>query len=217
MSPIHLRYLANVGVQTSMSFSIIVNQKLWGLIACHQYGSLARVRIKLPLRKVCKSLGNIASSNVEKLLYSSRIAARMPLSKAPPKGSPQHVRSRFGFLVIRGEVRTIGRLLAYTECVALLKYIRHRAFATIFYAHSIEKDCPDFNHSPKLKLLSGMLVVPLTLSGTDFLVFLRKSQLKEINWADNPYEKLVGTGNSYLGPRSSFKRWSENVAGTSGE
>jgi light-regulated signal transduction histidine kinase (bacteriophytochrome) len=62
-----------------------------------------------------------------------------------------------------------------------------------------------------------MLVVPLALSGTDFLVFLRKGKLKEINWAGNPYEKLVNPGTSYLEPRSSFKRWSELVVGTSRE
>jgi light-regulated signal transduction histidine kinase (bacteriophytochrome) len=86
MSPIHLRYPANMGVQASMSISIIVNQKLWGLISCHNYGSAAGMRISLPMREVCKGLGNIASSNVEKLLYSSRIiASQAPLIKRPSK------------------------------------------------------------------------------------------------------------------------------------
>jgi light-regulated signal transduction histidine kinase (bacteriophytochrome) len=60
-------------------------------------------------------------------------------------------------------------------------------------------------------------VVPLTLSGTDFLVFFRRGKLKEIQWAGNPYEKKVAAGTEYLEPRSSFKRWSENVIGTSRE
>jgi light-regulated signal transduction histidine kinase (bacteriophytochrome) len=62
-----------------------------------------------------------------------------------------------------------------------------------------------------------MRVVPLTLSGTDFLVFLRKGQVKEVNWAGNAYGRLVSPGTSYPEPRSSFKRWSENVVGTSRE
>jgi light-regulated signal transduction histidine kinase (bacteriophytochrome) len=123
----------------------------------------------------------------------------------------------FGFLVIKGEARTIGRLFAYTECIALLQYIRQRASTSIFYTHAIEQDCPDFDYAPGLAQISGMLVIPLALSGTDFLVFLRKGKLKEINWAGNPYEKLVNPGTSYLEPRSSFKRWSELVVGTSRE
>jgi light-regulated signal transduction histidine kinase (bacteriophytochrome) len=86
MSPIHLRYLAHMGVQASMSISIIVNKKLWGLISSHNYGSAAGMRISLRMREVCKALGNIASSNVEKLLYSSRIIVKR-LYRMPPKAS----------------------------------------------------------------------------------------------------------------------------------
>ena len=35
VSPIHLDYLRNMGVCASMSISIIVDGRLWGLIACH--------------------------------------------------------------------------------------------------------------------------------------------------------------------------------------
>ena len=229
MSPVHLKYLANMGVQASMSISIIVDKKLWGLISCHNYGSAAGIQISLPMQEVCKSLGKIASSNVEKLLFSSRIRAQRHLSNALPRTSPfDYITSStsellnifgadFGFLVIRGEARTIGKLCAYSESVALLQYIRQRAFTTIFYTQAIQKDCTDFDYSPGLTIISGMLVVPLAFSGADFLVFLRKGQLRKINWAGNPYEKLVNPGTSYLEPRSSFKRWSENIVGTSRE
>ena len=35
LSPIHIKYLKNVGVSASMSVSIIVEGKLWALFACH--------------------------------------------------------------------------------------------------------------------------------------------------------------------------------------
>ena len=37
VSPIHIQYLKNMGVCASMSISIIVDDHLWGLIACHHY------------------------------------------------------------------------------------------------------------------------------------------------------------------------------------
>ena len=37
VSPIHIEYLKNMGVQASLSISIIVDGKLWGLFACHHY------------------------------------------------------------------------------------------------------------------------------------------------------------------------------------
>ena len=35
VSPIHIEYLRNMRVKTSMSISILQDSKLWGLIACH--------------------------------------------------------------------------------------------------------------------------------------------------------------------------------------
>src|SRR3546814_13200445 len=38
VSPIHIEYLGNMGVGDSLSISIIVEGRLWGLFACHHYG-----------------------------------------------------------------------------------------------------------------------------------------------------------------------------------
>ena len=227
-SPVHLKYLGNMGVRASMSISLIVQGKLWGLISCHGYGS--SMRVSLPVRELCRGLGNVASSNIEKLLYSSRIKARKPLSSTPPQTSPsayiaastsdllEMFDADFGFLVIRGEARTVGKLVAYRECVNLLQYIRQKSFTSIFHSQNIALDCEDAAHLPgELSTLSGMLVVPLALSGADFLVFFRRGKQKEIHWAGNPHEKSVRPGTGYLEPRSSFKRWSQSVTGTSRE
>lgn len=97
----------------------------------------------------------------------------------------------FGFLVIRGEARTIGKLFAYNEAIVLLQYIRQRASTTIWYTHAIANEFPDLQSPLNFLAISGLLVVPLSLSGTDFLVFFRKGKLNEIKWAGNPYEKKV--------------------------
>lgn len=169
MSPVHIKYLANMGVQASMSISLVVNKKLWGLISCHTYGPGPGMRISLPLREVCRSLGDIASSNVEKLLYTSRIRARRPLINAAPKTSPySYITSSsaellnmfgadFGFLVIKTEARTIGKLAGYKECITLLQYIRKRSFSTVFSSNAIQKDFPDINYPQGFSLLAGYL------------------------------------------------------------
>ncbi|CZR59465.1 related to phytochrome [Phialocephala subalpina] len=227
MSPVHLRYLANIGVRASMSISLVNDGKLWGLIACHNYGS--SMRVSLPVRELCRGLGNFASSDIGKLIYAARIMARKALSQAPPKTQPSlyiaassvdllsMFAADFGFLVIKGEARTIGQLLAYNESVALLQYIRQENFSKVFSSHSIRKDCPHFSNSMNLAIISGMLVIPLNPPNADFLVFFRKGVLKEISWAGNPYEKANAPGRTYLEPRSSFQRWSEQVVGTSRE
>lgn len=228
MSPIHIKYLENMGVRASMSISLTVDNKLWGLISCHSYGS--GMRVSLPVRELCRALGDLASTNIEKLLYATRIKARRPLASSPPKNSPSAYIAAssgdllnmfgadFGFLAIKGEARTIGKLFAYNEAIVLLQYIRKRAFTEIFFTQSIMKDCPDIKYAPGSgnATIAGMLVIPLALSGSDFLIFFRKGQTMEVQWAGNPYEKKKSVG-PYLQPRASFRRWSEHVSGRSRE
>ena len=228
MSPIHLKYLGNMGVRASMSISLVVDNKLWGLISCHNYGS--GMRLSLPVRELCRSVGSTASMAIERMLYSSRIKARRLLSKAPKQTTPTAFiaassydlltifKADFGFLAIKGEARTIGRLSSYKEAVGLLQYIRDQAFKSIFSSQAIRKDCPGAIENLDQSTISGMLVIPLDLSGADFLVFFRKSQEAEIHWAGNPHEKEIMSGTiGSLEPRSSFNQWTESVIGTSRE
>ncbi|GAA4129574.1 hypothetical protein GCM10022215_42270 [Nocardioides fonticola] len=59
VSPIHLEYLANMGVTASMSVSLIVDGQLWGLIACHHYSGPHRPGHEA--RAAAEFLGQISS------------------------------------------------------------------------------------------------------------------------------------------------------------
>ncbi|TVY20684.1 Cyanobacterial phytochrome B [Lachnellula arida] len=225
MSPIHIKYLRNMGVMATMSISLMVDNKLWGLISCHNYG--AGLRVSLPVRELCRSIGEVCSTHIERLLNAARVRVRRPLSAATQKTSPNaFIAASFpdllnmfdadlGFLAIRGEARTIGKIHAYSEAIALLQYIRQRSFTEIFASQNVTKDCPDIIYEPGIAVLVGMLVIPLAPNGTDFIVFFRKTKEKEIIWAGNPNEKENSGKTAYLEPRSSFARWSQQVTGTS--
>ena len=43
VSPVHLEYMANMGVRASMSISLVVRDRLWGLISCLNHTSPRRV------------------------------------------------------------------------------------------------------------------------------------------------------------------------------
>ncbi|TVY90829.1 Cyanobacterial phytochrome B [Lachnellula willkommii] len=225
MSPIHIKYLRNMGVMATLSISLMVDNKLWGLISCHNYG--AGLRVSLPVRELCRSIGEVCSTHIERLLNAARVRVRRPLSAATQKTSPNaFIAASFpdllnmfdadlGFLAIRGEARTIGKIHAYSEAIALLQYIRQRSFTEVFASQNVNKDCPDIIYEPGIAVLVGMLVIPLAPNGTDFIVFFRKTKEKEIIWAGNPNEKENSGKTAYLEPRSSFARWSQQVTGTS--
>ena len=79
VSPIHLQYLANMGVKASMSVSIIKDEKLWGLIACHNSTTL---HVSYRVRMAAEILGHIFSaqlSTIEELIDTASRSRRLSL------------------------------------------------------------------------------------------------------------------------------------------
>ncbi|KAF2772332.1 phytochrome-like histidine kinase PHY1p [Teratosphaeria nubilosa] len=225
MSPIHLKYLANMAVRSSMSISINAFDELWGLIACHTYGSKG-MRVSFPIRKMCRLVGDSASRNIERLSYASRLQARKLINTVPTQKNPSGYiiassedllklfDADFGLLSIRDETKILGNLEQSQEALAMLEYLRMRSVTNVMTSMDITEDFPDLRYAPGFSVIAGLLIVPLSSSGADFIVFFRKGQLKEVKWAGNPYEKFIKEGTEgYLEPRKSFKTWSETVVG----
>ncbi|KAL2392365.1 Cyanobacterial phytochrome B [Exophiala dermatitidis] len=226
MSPIHLKYLANMGVRSSMSISINAFNELWGLISCHSYGPKG-MRVSFPIRKMCRLVGDTASRNVERLSYASRLQARKLInttsSATNPSGyivaSSDDLLKLFdadvGALSIRDETKILGNPRGnLQEVLAMIEYLRMRKVTSVFCSHDIATDFPDLRYEPGWKFLAGVLFVPLSSGGNDFIAFFRRGVLQEVKWAGNPYEKFVKEGTEgYLEPRKSFKAWSETIIG----
>ncbi|KAF4550028.1 Histidine protein kinase NIK1-like protein [Elsinoe fawcettii] len=225
MSPIHLKYLGNMAVRSSMSISINAFEELWGLIACHSYGNRG-MRVSFPIRKMARLVGDSASRNIERLSYASRLQARKLINTVPTSSNPsgyiiassEDLLKLFdadsGMLSIRDETKILGRVDHSQEALALLEYLRMRKISNVLTSQDIREDFPDLRYPPGIKHIAGLLLVPLSAGGSDFIVFFRKGVMKEVKWAGNPYEKFVKAGTEgYLEPRKSFKTWSETVVG----
>lgn len=225
MSPIHIKYLANMAVRSSMSISINAFDELWGLISCHGYGSKG-MRVSFPIRKMCRLVGDTASRNIERLSYASRLQARKLINTIPTEANPSGYiiassddllrlfDADYGLLSIKGETKILGKLEQSQEVLAMLEYLRLRKMTAVVTSQDLKGDFPDLIYSPGFTVIAGLLLVPLTAHGSDFIVFFRKGQIKEVKWAGNPYEKFVREGTEgYLEPRKSFKTWSEKVIG----
>ncbi|QSZ35239.1 hypothetical protein DSL72_008108 [Monilinia vaccinii-corymbosi] len=225
ISPIHIKYMSNMGVRSTMSISIVIDGKLWGLVACHGYGDTG-IRVTSPIRELARNIGECASTNIERLLMQQRIEARKVPRQNPGKTPSGSIAASsqdllrvfdadFGLLNIQDEARAIGKLRPYREALAILAYLQSRHFTDIFATHNIAKDLPKLKGPPGITSIAGILVMPLNPSGDDFLVFFRRGQLREVRWAGNPYERIPSTDSQYLEPRSSFTRWTETIKGTS--
>lgn len=226
MSPIHIKYLGNMDIRASMSISINGFNELWGLISCHSYGK-SGMRVSFPIRKMCRLVGDTVSRNIERLSYSTRLQARKLINTAPTDANPSGYiiassddllklfDADYGALCIRDETKILGKLTYSQEILALLEYLKMRRINSVLASHHVTKDLPDLRYPPGFKHISGLLYVPLSTGGTDFMVFFRRGRLTEIQWAGNPYDKKVVDG--HLEPRKSFQAWCETILDQSRE
>ena len=225
MSPIHIKYLRNMAVRASMSISINAFDELWGLISCHAYGGKG-MRVSFPIRKMCRLVGDTASRNIERLSYASRLQARKLINTVPTEANPSGYiiassddllklfDADCGLLSIRDETKILGRVSHSQELLAMLEYLRMRKYHSVMTSQDFKVDFPDLRYPPGFQFIAGLLLVPLTSTGEDFIVFFRKGQLREVRWAGNPYEKFIKEGTEgYLEPRKSFKSWNETIVG----
>ena len=74
VSPIHLEYMANMGVRASMSISLIVGDRLWGLISCLNHTGPRRVSHEM--RAACEFLGRLTSLQIAALEDRELLALR---------------------------------------------------------------------------------------------------------------------------------------------
>ncbi|PSN69838.1 phytochrome-2 [Corynespora cassiicola Philippines] len=222
MSPVHLHYLKNMGVRSTMSVSLDFKNELWGLLVGHSYGPQ---RVPFPNRELVYWLGISASSCLDKLLNAERIQARSALAAMQLDFGPRVwiaastdellrlFRADFGFLVVQGEARTIGRLSSYLEAMTLLRYVYFRNFGKTFASNNITKDFPDLVYKPGFDSIAGILIIPLSQTAGDFIVFFRAGRDKTVHWAGNPNMSKKTKGGR-LEPRNSFRKYTETVRRT---
>ncbi|TFY72877.1 hypothetical protein EVG20_g157 [Dentipellis fragilis] len=248
MSPIHLKYLGNMGVRSSMSVSIMAFGQLWGLIACHSYGEHG-IRVSFPVRQMLRLLSDSVSRNIERLSYAQRLHTRKLVRIATLQAVVDHGRglnnavnhhaqfntmtsdqhptgyivsnaddllglfdADFGVLVIGEGAKILGPNQHGQEVLIVAEYLRLKQFNMIQVSQAVTKDFPDLQLSTGLEIIAGLLYVPLSSGGKDFIAFLRKGQPRSVHWAGKPF-KEGGAEKANLEPRRSFKVWSETVAG----
>lgn len=198
---------------------------MWGLVTCHSCGTRG-MRVSLPTRGMLKLLSQSISRNIERLSYAQRLHTRklintMTLENHPTgyiisdfDGLLSLLDADFGILVIGDGAKILGPTEHGQEILTLTlaEYLRLKHFGrTIQVSPAVTTDHPDLKMSIGLDVVAGLLYVPLSSGGKDFIAILRKGQPRDVHWAGKPFK---GDGsNAMLDPRKSFKIWSETVAG----
>jgi len=227
-APVHLEYLRNMGVQSSLTVSILVEGRLWGMIACHH--PLPR-RVDHSIRSVCGFIGDAFASQINLRMDNEALQARLESRKliekciAEIESMAAHFiagqfqgSSMLELLDADGIVSSIDGVLCCqgvtVEEQLLLPVISGlRNLSSNGIAAADKLSDLDSAAASYASLAGGALYIGLTEGSSDYLLFLRRELVETIRWAGNPNEAVSSDEHGQLHPRASFAAWQETVRG----
>ena len=231
VSPIHIEYLKNMGVGASLSISIVIKGKLWGLFACHHYGP--RV-LPYSLRTTAELFAQLFSLQLELAIASagSRIAERgrqlhdrlmtrlvggtsLVENLSTIDGVIGQVIPHDGSCAfVDGLYQARGAAPNEEEFKALVSSLNAASASQIISSDAIGTLLP--RAAEFADRASGALVIPVSRRPRDYIVFWRRELPQVVTWAGNPEKPMdYGPNGPRLSPRKSFEAWKESVSGRS--
>ncbi|WP_161993712.1 response regulator [Muricoccus nepalensis] len=227
LSPVHLQYHRNMGVDGSMSLSILHEGQLWGLMVCHhrrphrpspgQRAAAAALTEAFALRVGgAEQLGAEEARRADAGRLAELIAHMAEaedVSSALTAGSVT-IASLFGCTgaaVVRGAgVELLGTSPPVAEVRGLAAWLRRHGGEEIFHSDHLGTVFPDW--APHAAIASGVLAVFLGADRADMILWFRPEEPSLVSWGGNPHKAIGGDGESVL-PRQSFERWVEERHG----
>lgn len=230
VSPIHIEYLGNMGVGASLSISIIVDGRLWGLFACHHYGA------RLP------SFAQRSAAELFGQIFSMMLESRERAQTADYEGKARQVADRLMSAVaqdhdllsnarwlgdvifdtipadgvgvyIDGEMTLAGLTPDKSAFVAIIGVLNRAAASQVYTTDSLVRLMPEA--AAYADRAAGLLAIPLSRRPRDYVVLFRAEQMRSVRWAGNQEKHIeYGPNGPRLTPRKSFEEWSELVKGT---
>ena len=231
VSPIHVEYLENMGVKSSMSLSLVKNNQLVGLLACHHNRPK---QLSFEQRAVCEFLSDVISSEItdkrenEDADYKiglkaiqSQFVQRLSKSNDLRSGitsSPADLMaltSATGVAYCEGnQIALIGNTPSARSVRSLADWLSNRFSQDVVYqtaalgeVYSPAKDFPERT--------SGLLALALSRRQHIYVLWFRSETLRIVDWAGNPHKQasVDEQGEVRLSPRQSFSLWQECIEG----
>lgn len=227
VSPIHIEYLQNMGVRSTINLPLIVRGELWGLFALHN----GRPRLPSPsVRGVCELFGHFCSLEVQQRLEAEAVSHRRQsisllrsLQPAPevPFDLPETINRRGNelikmidadgvALISAGQVTSFGS----TPNDRRLQRLSNTAMEEVFAVDrasavpGFSADDPEFGGS------AGILSLQLAEADGTSLLFFRDEEVSRVRWGGNPEKRIeFGPNGPRLHPRASFDEYIEIVRG----
>lgn len=228
-SEIHLEYLNNMGVGATLSFSIIANDNLWGVISCHHFepmfvdaldrkiGYLMTQGLASEITSIQKSedLKEFKKLTDNRLSLVERLEKHTDLVSGLTEEHLDIVAITMGCgaaIVIDQKVFSYGLTPTEEEINNIIEWLYTNVNKKIFCTKSLWKDIPEASHYKDV--VCGMMALEISKYNREYLLFFKPEIPRKRIWAGNPEEPLQKK-DDYIHPRKSFRKWEETVRGKS--
>lgn len=229
VSPIHIEYLKNIGVEASMSVSILRRGKLWGLFACHH---MSPKRVPFDVRTAAELFGQTFAlmldsrerDEAEKHEARARKAhERLMAAAASGRSSAENISSLIEevegivdcdgiALEIQGRRQTSGRVPEDRHLDGLIALLKRESDGHILATDRIADLYPPAETFAGNA--AGMLAIPISRAPRDFILFFRREVVQTVSWGGDPTKPVEsGPLGDRLTPRQSFEEWKQVVRG----
>ncbi len=230
VSPIHLEYLKNMGVQATLTISILLNKRLWGLIACHHHKPMYLSRQK---RTLCELVAQLMPIHLMDLRERQNNRVQLQLTGLMERLADT-VRMERSFLMgltnqtpnmlnlidasgaavfYRNEVFTIGKTPPKSVIQQLANWLDASMDGDIFATRELSRH----NHLGQevANMPSGLLAVSMERHRNCMLMWFREEMTQSVLWGGNPEKPAEMGEHGQLTPRKSFEAWQQTVRGRS--
>lgn len=223
VSPIHLEYMRNMETAASMSMSLLVDGKLWGLISCHNRSP----RVLNPqLRSACDFLGNIVSLQIGARERAERALARIGLKQVETELLARMSREAdfHAGVVMSGDawlrvvgadgvavlttsgLTRLGLTPSDSEIRQLAARLQRAGESGVFATDHLTNFWPEAEvFAPAA---SGLLSASISQLHASYIMWFRQEAVRTVRWAGDPGKEA---GADRLHPRKSFDIWKQQL------
>lgn len=226
VSPVHRQYLANMGVVASLSMSIIIQGRLWGLIACHHH---APRYLPYSLREACELFAEMVSSQLEGRAAAdsfrteqrsrqiheellNRLSRESELAAGLIRFRPNllDLVSAGGVgLWMDGRFSNIGATPQPSDISAMVDWLNATVEDGVFHTDHLPLIYPPAGSFAGVA--SGLLALSVSRNPRDYVLWFRPELVRTVNWAGRPDKSIDGSDSQILTPRNSFAMWQQQL------
>lgn len=230
-APVHLEYLHNMEVDASMSFRMLVNNQLWGLISFHhntpRYPDFETCsQFELLAEFVSKQLSNLINAEIYDFnrLIAERKAAilnhlyeRSSLEDGLFDRDQQLLKlfhANSAVLVYKNKHYSTGVAPSEEQLQNLIFWLQEKADQPIFFSNNMTEQFQEAEAYAAIG--SGLLAIELDKAKGNYLLCFREEHPYTIEWGGNPNEAVNFEPNSTVyHPRNSFEVWKQDIENSS--